>query len=109
MTIGTLLVWILQLVHTGLALFAAVVAVMAVLDCARREPRMFEAMGKRTKGFWLAVTGVSALVCVLTLWGAVSAFFGPSGAAGFGGINMFQIIGVTAAGIYLADVKRAVS
>ncbi len=74
-----------------LSLAALGVEIYAFVDCARRRPDAFTAAGKRTKGFWLAVTGVAAL-------------------AGFAfglTIPIFAIIAIIAAGVYLADVKPA--
>jgi hypothetical protein len=75
-----------------LSLAALGVELYALVDCARRRSDAFTAAGKRTKGFWLAVTMVAALL------GFVSV-------GGLGGI--LAIVAVIAAGVYLADVKPA--
>ncbi len=73
--------------------FAALgVEAWAVLDCLRRPSDAFVAASKRTKGFWLAVTGVAVLLGVVSV-GAIPGLLG--------------IIGVIAAGVYLADVRPA--
>ena len=74
----------------GFAAFA--VEVFALVDALRHRPDAYVAAGKRTKQFWLIVTGIAALI------GFIS--FG-------GGIGFLTIIGVVAAGIYLADVRPA--
>ncbi|WP_392544174.1 DUF2516 family protein [Oryzobacter telluris] len=76
----------------GLSLVALGVEAWAVIDCVRRPTDAFTAAGKRTKGFWLAVTVVAALLGVVSL-GAIPGLLG--------------IIGVIAAGVYLADVRPA--
>ncbi len=86
--ISTLQGWIVLL----LSLAALGVEIYALVDCARRRSDAFTAAGKRTKGFWLAVTMVA------TLLGFVSV-------GGLGGI--LAIVAVIAAGVYLADVKPA--
>ncbi|GGH97128.1 membrane protein [Arthrobacter liuii] len=85
--------FILGLVALGLELWALV-------DCARHRPNAFEATGKRTKTFWLAVTGGSALVGVISLLGAGGGLFGTFG--------LFGLVAVVAASVYLADVRPAV-
>ncbi|MGL5910535.1 MAG: DUF2516 family protein, partial [Phycicoccus sp.] len=47
--------------------------------------------GKRTKNFWLLVTGVAVLVGFVAL----------------GGVGFLAILAIIAAGVYLADVKPA--
>ncbi len=83
--------------QASVALFLGVIAlaleVWAVVDAATTRPDAFAAAGKRTKGFWLAVTGVAALL------GFVS-FTNP--------LNLFGLIGFVAAAIYLTDVRPAV-
>jgi hypothetical protein len=75
-----------------LSLAALGVEIFAFVDCARRRSDAFTAAGKRTKGFWMAVTGIAALVGFVSL-----------GALG----GILAIVAVIAAGVYLADVKPA--
>lgn len=82
----------------GLGLLALGIELWALADCAKRNPATFEATFKRTKGFWLGITGGSAAV------GALTAFVGAVGLFG-----LLQIVAVVAACVYLADVKPAVS
>jgi len=84
-----------QLQHwivVGLSVVALGVEVYAFVDCLRRRPDAFPAAGKRTKAFWLLLTGVSVLIGVL----ALSAVPG-----------LLAIVAIVAAGVYLADVKPA--
>jgi magnesium-transporting ATPase (P-type) len=82
----------------------AVVAVWALIDCLIRKSPAFEANFKRSKGFWLGITAAAAFVTLLGL-------LLPQGSGfifGFGGYGLFNIAAVTAAGVYLADVRPAV-
>ena len=75
----------------GLSVVALGVEVYALLDCLRRRPDAFTAAGKRTKSFWLLVTGLSVLIGFVAL----------------GGLGLLAIVAIVAAGVYLADVKPA--
>ncbi|MDP5226682.1 MULTISPECIES: DUF2516 family protein [Arthrobacter] len=68
----------------------------AFIDALSRNHGDYEATMKRSKGFWLALTGGAALVGVLSLAGGVS----PMG--------LFAIVAVTASCVYLADVRPAI-
>ena len=76
----------------GLSVVALGVEVYALVDCVRRRSDAFVAAGKRTKPFWLLVTGVATLLGVVAV-------------GGFPGLH--AIIAIVAAGVYLADVKPA--
>jgi hypothetical protein len=76
----------------ALSVVALGVEIYAFVDCARRRSDAFTAAGKRTKTFWMLVTGVAALVGFVSL-------------GVLGGI--LAIVAVIAAGVYLADVKPA--
>jgi hypothetical protein len=80
--------WILGLVALALELWA-------FADCLRHKPTLFVAASKRTKMFWLALTGVAVAIGLLTLPTA-------------GSMLIFSIAAVTAACVYLADVRPAV-
>ena len=49
-------------VYLVLSIAALGVELWALVDCVRRRPDAFVAAGKRTKNFWMLVTGVAALV-----------------------------------------------
>lgn len=83
-----------------LAVVAVGLELWALVDCARHRANAFEATGKRTKGFWLALTGGAALVGVLSLLS--------SGGGIFGTLGLFGLAAVVAASVYLADVRPAV-
>lgn len=82
-----------------LALVALGLEVWALLDCVRHKPGAFEATGKRTKTFWLALTGGATLIGVISLF---------SSGGIFGTLGLFGLAAVVAASIYLADVRPAV-
>lgn len=81
-------------VIVALSIGALAVEGYALVDCVRRRPDAFAAAGKRTKNFWLVVTGVAAAVGFVTL--------GDPRALG-----LLGIAAIIAAGVYLADVKPA--
>lgn len=64
----------------------------AFVDALRHQPRSYVAAGKRTKNIWLVLTGVAVLLGFLTLGNP---------------LNPFALIGIIAAGVYLADVRPA--
>ena len=89
-----------QAVFVILGLVALGLELWAFVDCARHRPNAFEATGKRTKTFWLALTGGSALIGVISLFG--------SGGGLFSTLGLFGLAAVVAASVYLADVRPAV-
>ena len=100
-----LIYWIQFATFYVTGLICVAVAVWGFIDCLIRKGPAFEANSKRTKGFWLGVTGAAALVTLLGL-------LLPEGSSfifGFGGYGLFNIAAVTAAGVYLADVRPAVA
>jgi Protein of unknown function (DUF2516) len=88
-------------VYFILALVAVVLEAWAFFDCLRHRPNAFEAVSKRTKTFWLALTGGSFAV------GALSVLGGGGGGL-LGPLGLFGLAAVTAASVYLADVRPAV-
>ncbi|PRY58026.1 uncharacterized protein DUF2516 [Knoellia remsis] len=87
--LGQVQSWVLL----ALTLAALAIEVFAFIHALRTRPDAFVAASKRTKNFWLGVTGVACLLGFVALGGALL-FLG--------------IIGVAAAGVYLADVRPAV-
>lgn len=77
----------------GLAIVA--LAVWAVADCLRQKPERFMQEGKRTKGFWTALTVGGLAVAILSV-------------VSLGG-GFLQLIAACVVCVYLADVKPAVS
>lgn len=81
------------LVFFALSALVLGMCVYALVDAARRPAAAFTAAGKRTKNFWLVVLGVAAAIAFASL----------------GGIGFLAIIAAVAAGVYLADVKPAIT
>jgi Na+/phosphate symporter len=75
----------------GLGIAALGVEVYACVDCVRRRPDAFVAAGKRTKQFWMLVTGLAVLLGFVSLRS----------------VGILAIVAIIAAGVYLADVKPA--
>jgi hypothetical protein len=81
------------LVLFALGLMALGITVWALVDAATTRGDAFVAAGKRTKGFWVAVTGVAAALVFVTFPDVLS---------------IFGLISLVAAAIYLTDVRPAV-
>ncbi|CAL8896661.1 hypothetical protein KVA01_21160 [Kocuria varians] len=90
----------------AITLLVAVLALVAALDCLRRQAVEFERAWKRTKTFWLALTGGAAVVSVF------SAVFSTMTLVSIGvpgtGSLILMLVAATIAGVYLADVRPAV-
>jgi hypothetical protein len=98
---GKLLIYYVETgVYFILALVAFGIEAWAFFDCFRHKANAFEAVSKRTKTFWLALTGGAFAI------GALSLYAG--GGGGFGTLGLFGLAAVTAASVYLADVRPAV-
>jgi len=85
------LFWILYL---AIFLFST----WALIDCVARPARSFPAAGKRTKNFWLAITGAAALVAFLSLPLQVIPF-----------PQFLAFVALVGAIVYLVDVRPAVA
>jgi hypothetical protein len=81
------------LVSLVLGLAALAVQLWALIDAATARSDAFVAADKRTKVFWLAITGVAAAIGFVF-------FTNP--------FNLFSLAAIVAAGIYLSDVRPAV-
>lgn len=82
-----------SLVALVLGLLAAGMQAWALIDALITRPDAFAAAGKRTKGFWVAITGVAAAIGFV--------FFADP-------FNIFSLLAIVAAAIYLTDVRPAV-
>jgi len=74
----------------GLALMAT--TAFAFVDALRRREDAFRAADKMTKQRWLLITGLAAVFALLVIQSP---------------LNLFGIIAIVAAGVYLADVRPA--
>ena len=77
----------------GLSFAILAMQVFAFVDALRHSSEAYVRAGKRTKQIWLVVTGVAVVLGFLTLGNP---------------LNLFALLGVVAAGVYLADVRPAV-
>ncbi|MFW0112569.1 DUF2516 family protein [Rothia sp. CCM 9417] len=100
MTPLDLIAWANYLINLLASLVVAGLSVYALFEAARATGYAYQSAFKRTKGFWLAVTGAATLFSVLTLWqswnGRISSIF-------------MQLVAATAVGVFLADVRPAVA
>ncbi len=80
-------VMLLGIAALGLELFALV-------DAVRRRADAFVAAGKQSKTLWLVLLGVSGAVGFVSLYSP---------------LNFVALLGVVAAGVYLADVRPALN
>lgn len=77
------------LLLSGVALAAEI---FAFVDALRHRDEVYRAAGKRTRTFWLVVTGVAMLLGLATFPGL---------------LTTFGLIAFVAAAVYLADVRPA--
>lgn len=95
-----LFLYVRYFVNLILSLVLAVAAIYALVGAVRASDYAYQSAFKRTKGFWVAVTGASAAFSVLMLVQAWS----------FGSGSLFiQLVAATAVGVFLADVRPAVA
>lgn len=81
-----------SLLQVAIGVGVLVMMLWALLDCARTRPDAFVAAGKRTKTFWLVLTGVASVVGFIFV---------------FSPFNLFNLAAIVAAGVYHADVRPA--
>lgn len=93
-------------IFVAVTLFVAGLCIWALLDCLRRPAANFQAMGKLSKGAWTGITGAAAVITFFSFWFAFQAVWT---AGGSGGVGIFTLAAAVAAGVYLADVRPAVS
>lgn len=82
-----------QLIVLVLGAIAVGVELYALVHAATQRADAFVAAGKLTKPIWLGILAVGLLL----------------GIASFGGLGLLGLLGVVAAGVYLADVKPAIA
>lgn len=92
---------LLDLIFWGLAIAAFGLSVWALVHAIRTPSPAFQAAGKLTKKLWL----IFLLLATFFTLVAASTYLG----IGFEQFNIFTIASVIASGVYLADVKPAVS
>jgi hypothetical protein len=84
-------------VYLALFLVVFVLSAWSLVDAASRPATAFVSAGKRTKTFWLALTGAATAISFIAL---------PP--LSVGGFSLLVIGSAIAAGVYLADVRPAV-
>lgn len=82
-----------SLVLLVLTVLFAILEVWAFIDCARRRPDAFPAVGRQSKTLWLILTGIAALLGIGALTGLGSV------------LGLFGLAAVVVALIYLFDVR----
>jgi len=83
-----------QLVLLALGLVLLGIEVFAFVEASRAKPEAYLAAGKRTKGFWLGITGVALALGFVSFLNILA-------------FSIFAILAIVAAGIFLADVRPA--
>ncbi len=83
---------VLSWLNLVLFIFAAAIEVAAFVHCLLQRPDAFRAVGTLSKGLWLLLTGGGVFLTLIVL-------SSPTGILG--------LIGVTAAAVYLLDVRPA--
>ena len=76
-----------------LGLLALALAGYSLVDALRQRADAYPATGNQSKMFWLAILGVAVAIAVVSL---------------FNPLNLFNLIAVVAAGVYLTRVRPAI-
>jgi hypothetical protein len=77
----------------AIGLATLVASAWAFIDCARARPDAFPAIGRQSKGLWLALTGGATLVSLAT----------------FSPIGILGIASIVIAGVYLMDIRPRIA
>src|SRR5690349_15344951 len=97
MTLGSGLGTFQGIVLLILSLVVFLLEIYALVDAVRQKTAAFPAAGKLTKPIWLGILGVATAVGFISLGNGLMA------------LGFLNILGAVAAGVYLADVRPAVS
>lgn len=62
----------------------------ASVDALRYRSQLYPAVGRQTKIFWVAILVVAFMIAIVSFWNA---------------LGFLNVIGVVAAGVFLADVR----
>jgi hypothetical protein len=73
---------------------AALLSLIACIHCAVQKPEAFNAIGTLSKGAWVGILAISLVLALL---------FG-----GFARLNLFALIAIAAALVYLLDVRTGI-
>lgn len=80
-------------ISVALGVGALLVQGWAFVDALTHPSGAYPAAGKRTKGLWLVLTGAATAIGFVSL---------------FGPLNLFNLLAIVAAAVYLTDVRPAV-
>jgi hypothetical protein len=81
-----------SLVLLVLGVVALGAEIFAFIDALRSPERAFVAAGKKTKTFWLVITGLAVLIGFVVITNV---------------LNLFGLLAFVGAAVYLADVRPA--
>jgi hypothetical protein len=87
-----------SLIELGLEVALTLLTGWAFVSAVRTPTEAFPYAGKRTKGFWLAITGVAFAIGLL----APPPF-------NLGALNLFALLAAVGGLVYLTDVRPAVA
>ncbi|MHA7271228.1 DUF2516 family protein [Arthrobacter sp. HLT1-20] len=100
------LIYVEFLILVAFGLLALGIQLWALSDCLRTPASAFERVYKKTKTFWTALTAGASFFGFLFIIGPIMSLAGPVPMAPSLGMGMILCLaGVTAAGVYLADVR----
>lgn len=95
-----LVVLVVRIIEGLFALVIAGMSVWALISALQATNYAYESASKRTKTFWVAITAACTVFSVLALLTTLR-----GGSASL----LFQLIMATAVGVFLADVRPAVT
>ena len=62
----------------------------AAVDALRYRSQLYPAVGRQTKVFWVALLVIAFMIAIVSFWNA---------------LGFLNVLGVVAAGVFLADVR----
>lgn len=92
---------LMNYVFWGIAIAALIMSIWALVHAMRTPAQAFAVAGKLAKKWWLLITAGATFFTLV----AASGYMG----LGLGQLNIFTIASVIGSGIYLADVRPAVT
>ena len=107
MSLTSLILLAVGVVDVAVMVLVTVLAAMAFFHCLSVKPIQFQRAFKRTRTFWMLVTGACLAFSLLMTVPAVIALL--TGGIPQMGQLIFVLVAATASGVYLADVKPAVN
>ena len=108
MTAPQLLFYATLIIDGLLALVVAWICILACVRSVMAPANMYTFNGKRSKNFWMAMTGCSAAVGLLGIWSALSALSFTYNPSATSSVVLFQLVAATISSVFLAGVWPAV-